>query len=200
MGVGVSLLASLAVSGQALAGESTNNSLMCAVYIDITMKDMAPLGAFNSTEMKSLILNRALDLVVVSERNPSGDTMEDFISAKKAARLDLAANSNLNNMMLYSPGQIERYAKSLESKVLKYCPLAKKEYVWLKDKHAADPEVLGRKVEIMIGELMVLDAGGKKKVEESASDTLGQSYYEEGGIDSGVLAPNTDLAGEDAKY
>ena len=118
---GVSLLTGLSLPAQAVS--PTNDSLLCAAYMDVAVTDLYPLGAIPYKKAEGMLLSRFTSMAAVSitTQEPISDVVTSFIEARGRVRQDLVRSSGLNAMRLYTPDQILKYAKLLDAKVTKHC-------------------------------------------------------------------------------
>lgn len=132
IGIGVSvglLLASGHAQAQVQALSPTNDHVLCAAYMDIAVKDLYPLGGIPHAKARDMLVGRLtrLSAVTLSGKGSVSDVVSAFITTRNDARLSLVKSSGLNAMRLYTPSQINSYAKNLDNKVTKHCTSSNKE-------------------------------------------------------------------------
>lgn len=136
----VSLLTGLALSSQAIAVDQSNDNLMCAVYMDVAVENLYPLGALPQDRAKQMLLSRFTRLAAINmgTKEPVEDIVSDFISVRSQVRKDLVRSSGLDAMKLDSPAQISNYAKNLDAITTKHCTLSNRDLDKLMKTHTQD--------------------------------------------------------------
>ncbi len=122
-GMTAGLIIGLSISAQALAVNHSNNSLLCAAYMDISVQDLAPLHVLPKDLAISMLVGRftRLGAINLKTKEPVSDIVREFIVVRDSVRQDIMRDSQLNAMRLYSSDQVMRYAKKLGDKVTQHC-------------------------------------------------------------------------------
>ena len=151
IGILGSLIIGLSVSGQALAVDPLDNSVMCAAYMDIAVKDLYPLGAIPPSKAKEMLVGRFTRLASVSlkTKEPASEVVSSFIDAKFIARKNILANSQFNAMRLSPSRDVYAYAKTVDANTKKHCDLSNKELEDVVKSHTRD-DIVDRSIAISV--------------------------------------------------
>lgn len=129
IGILGSVIVGVSVSGQALAADPYDNSVLCAAYMDIAVEDLYPLGAIPHAKAKEMLVGRFTRLASVSlqTKEPVSNVVSRYIDSRDRSRRDLLASSGLNSMRLYSSDEIFNHAQALDTKTAYHCNLSNQE-------------------------------------------------------------------------